>query len=132
MLGHQGDLQVSDLQNCEGASGNSLNRLKRRELLTWLRILGLMTIWASIAVAVGASALADAQTQDNSKKSKRTQISFENELIEGQRSKPDLFVVLQNRMNNSRRLFKLRENFLPEMRKTAEDVGRQSGRGSGN
>jgi hypothetical protein len=127
MFGHRSDLHESNSTN-----GTKANRLKRKQLLTLLRILGLITIWASIAVAVGASASADAQTQDNSKKSRRTQISFENELIEGQRSKPDLFVVLQNRMNNSRRLFKLRENFLPEMRKTAEDAGRQSGRGSGN
>lgn len=56
--------------------------------------------------------------------SKRTTINFEDQLIEGQRTKPELFVLLQNRMNNSRRLFKLRENFLPEMRKTAEDVVR--------
>jgi len=127
MFGHR-----SDPQNGNSTNGMQVNRLKRKQLLMLLRVLGLMTIWASIAVAVGASASADAQTQDNSKKSKRTQISFENELIEGQRSKPDLFVVLQNRMNNSRRLFKLRENFLPEMRKPGEAVGRQSGRGSGN
>lgn len=58
------------------------------------------------------------------KGSKRTTINFEDQLIEGRTQKPELFVLLQNRMNNSRRLFKLRENFLPEMRKTAEDVGR--------
>lgn len=59
-----------------------------------------------------------------SKGQKRTTINFEDQLIEGRTQKPELFVLLQNRMNNSRRLFKLRENFLPEMRKTAEDVGR--------
>jgi hypothetical protein len=58
------------------------------------------------------------------KETKRTTINFEDQLIEGRTQKPELFVLLQNRMNNSRRLFKLRENFLPEMRKTAEDVGR--------
>lgn len=61
---------------------------------------------------------------DSRKPSKRTTINFEDQLIEGRTQKPELFVLLQNRMNNSRRLFKLRENFLPEMRKTAEDVGR--------
>jgi hypothetical protein len=65
-----------------------------------------------------------AQSDDSKKGSKRTTINFEDQLIEGRTQKPELFVLLQNRMNNSRRLFKLRENFLPEMRKTAEDVGR--------
>lgn len=61
------------------------------------------------------------------KKTKRTTINFEDQLIEGRATKPELFVLLQNRMNNSRRLFKLRENFLPEMRKTAEDSSRAGG-----
>jgi len=63
---------------------------------------------------------------------KRTTINFEDQLIEGRTQKPELFVLLQNRMNNSRRLFKLRENFLPEMRKTAEDVGRAESNVRGN
>jgi hypothetical protein len=65
-----------------------------------------------------------APRSEQKKQSKRTTINFEDQLIEGRAQKPELFVLLQNRMNNSRRLFKLRENFLPEMRKTAEDVGR--------
>jgi hypothetical protein len=79
---------------------------------------------------VAAPAAAPAKTSgatansDGKKGSKRTTINFEDQLIEGRTQKPELFVLLQNRMNNSRRLFKLRENFLPEMRKTAEDVGR--------
>ena len=63
-------------------------------------------------------------SQANAPKAKKTTVNFEDQLIEGRTQKPELFVLLQNRMNNSRRLFKLRENFLPEMRKTAEDVGR--------
>lgn len=63
---------------------------------------------------------------------KRTTINFEDQLIEGRTQKPELIVLLQNRMNNSRRLFKLRENFLPEMRKTAEDVGRAESNARGS
>lgn len=88
-----------------------------------------------ITVVVAVSSMAFAQSAADGKMdgkadakkekgAKRTTINFENELIEGRTQKPELFVLLQNRMNNSRRLFKLRENFLPEMRKTAEDVGR--------
>lgn len=74
---------------------------------------------ASFAQSTAAPAAAGGK-----KETKRTTINFEDQLIEGRTQKPELFVLLQNRMNNSRRLFKLRENFLPEMRKTAEDVGR--------
>ncbi len=55
---------------------------------------------------------------------KKTTVNFEDQLIEGQTQKPELFYLLQQRSNNFKRLIKLRENFLPEMRDTAEDVGR--------
>jgi len=64
--------------------------------------------------------------------SKKTTINFEDQLIEGQAQKPELFYLLQQRNNNFKRLIRLRENFLPEMRKTSEDVGRTpGGKGSG-
>lgn len=64
---------------------------------------------------------------------KRTTINFEDQLVEGQAQKPELFYLLQQRNNNFKRLIRLRENFLPEMRKTSEDVGRPpGGKGSGN
>lgn len=77
------------------------------------------------AVLAGEAGAETATAAD--KKTKRTTINFEDQLIEGRATKPELFVLLQNRMNNSRRLFKLRENFLPEMRKTAEDTSRTGG-----
>lgn len=55
---------------------------------------------------------------------KRTSINFEDQLVEGQTQKPELFYLLQQRNNNYKRLIRLRENFLPEMKKTAEDVTR--------
>lgn len=55
---------------------------------------------------------------------KRTTVNFDDQLIEGQTQKPELFYLLQQRNTGFKRLIKLRENFLPEMRKTAEDVSR--------
>ncbi|RYZ71866.1 MAG: hypothetical protein EOP05_11615 [Proteobacteria bacterium] len=55
---------------------------------------------------------------------KKTTVNFEDQLIEGQTQKPELFYLLQQRNNNFKRLIKLRENFLPEMRKTGEDFSR--------
>jgi len=91
---------------------------------------------AGVAVFFATSSVV-AQEISNSaaavkKSPKRTTINFEDQLIEGRTQKPELFVLLQNRMNNSRRLFKLRDNFLPEMRKTAEDVGRAESNARGS
>ena len=58
----------------------------------------------------------------NSGKSKRTTINFEDQLIKGQNQKPDLLYLLQKKQFNYKRLIRLRENFLPEMRETATDI----------
>lgn len=54
--------------------------------------------------------------------SKRTTINFEDQLIKGQNQKPDLLYLLQKKQFNYKRLIRLRENFLPEMRETATEV----------
>ncbi len=60
---------------------------------------------------------------------KKTTINFEDQLVEGATQKPELFYLLQQRNNNFKRLIRLRENFIPEMRKSSEDVGRPTGKG---
>ncbi len=70
--------------------------------------------------------------QDKAAKSgdkKKTSIDFEDELVEGELKKPELFYLLQKKQFNFKRLIKLRENYLPEMRRTSEDIQRS---GSGN
>lgn len=105
-------------------AGSVLNFIVNRRRMILL-LVGLLTCQI-VAFAVASRALAQTSGDAGKKGGKRTTINFEDQLIEGRTQKPELFVLLQNRMNNSRRLFKLRENFLPEMRKTAEDVGAQS------
>ncbi len=62
-------------------------------------------------------------------KDKRTQnIDFGDELIQGDVNKPELFYLLQKKQFNFKRLIKLREDFLPEMRRTSEDVQRSGGK----
>lgn len=53
---------------------------------------------------------------------KKTVLSFEDELIQGDVSSPDLFVILKNKNINFGRLLKLRKDFIPEMKQTREDV----------
>lgn len=62
-----------------------------------------------------------AQTK-TSEDRKTTVLSFEDELIQGDVSSPDLFVILKNKNINFGRLLKLRKDFIPEMRQTREDV----------
>ena len=62
-------------------------------------------------------------------KNKKTTIDFEDQLIEGSRQKPELFYLLQNKDFNYKRLIRLREDFLPELRKSSEDIQGRSGSG---
>lgn len=55
---------------------------------------------------------------------RRTNLNFEDELVEGATQKPELFYLFQQKNFNYKRLIKLRENFRPEMRKTTEDIQR--------
>lgn len=66
-------------------------------------------------------------TTTTTTKTRRAQLSFEDELVEGGSQKPELFYLFQKKNFNYKRLIKLRENFLPEMRKTTEDIQRVRG-----
>lgn len=55
-------------------------------------------------------------------KTKRTTVDFEDQLVQGEVKKPELFYLLQKKQFNFGKLIKLRENFIPEMTKTAEDI----------
>jgi hypothetical protein len=92
------------------------------------------------SLALTAGSFARAQDVENVKKKgavsssgsaggdkKTTSINFEDELVEGEVKKPDLLYLLQKKQFNFKRLIKLRENFLPEMNRTSEDI--QRGRG---
>ena len=56
------------------------------------------------------------------KSTKRTNVDFEDQLVQGEVKKPELFYLLQKKQFNFGKLIKLRENFVPEMTKTAEDI----------
>ena len=56
-----------------------------------------------------------------------TTINFDDELIDGEVRQPELLYLLQRRQFNFKRLIKLRENFLPEMNRTSEDIPRGRG-----
>jgi len=55
-------------------------------------------------------------------KPKKTTVNFEDQLIEGQASKPDLLYLLQKKKFNYKKLIRLRENFLTKLRQTANEI----------
>lgn len=73
-------------------------------------------------------AYGQAASKAKSAEERKKSLSFEDELVEGATAKPELFYLFQKKNFNYKRLIKLRENFVPEMRRTSEDV--QRGRGS--
>ena len=80
-------------------------------------------------VLLSANAWSETATHSSGKKEPHRQsISFEDELVEGSTQKPELFYLFQKKNFNYKRLIKLRENFIPEARRSTEDI--QRGRGS--
>lgn len=77
----------------------------------------------SIQVHAQTPAPKPAATQAQTGEKKKS-LSFEDELVEGATQKPEMFYLFQKKNFNYKRLIKLRENFLPEMRKTSEDLQR--------
>lgn len=84
---------------------------------SWKKTILFVAITASIAFSSQ-----DLSAQEKIEKKKT--LSFEDELVEGATQKPELFYLFQKKNFNYKRLIKLRENFLPEMRKTSEDLQR--------
>ena len=67
-------------------------------------------------------------TPSTTKKEPRKQtITFEDELVEGTTQKPDLFYLFQKKNFNFKRMMKLRNDFIPEMKRSTEDVQRGKG-----
>lgn len=76
-------------------------------------------IFFSILVVFSNSVFAQSKADDDRR---TTVLSFEDELIQGDVSSPDLFMILKNKNINFGRLLKLRKDFIPEMRQTRQDV----------
>jgi hypothetical protein len=72
------------------------------------------------------SAAPAAQTLSQPVKTKQS-INFEDELVEGTAQKPEFFYLFQKKNFNYKRLIRLRENFIPEMRRTSEEIQRLRG-----
>lgn len=86
-------------------------------------IVFLILMSASLPTTVAAQSSSDKKPE----RTRKATLNFEDELVEGATQKPELFYLFQKKNFNYKRLIKLRENFLPEMRKTSEDIQRVRG-----
>lgn len=97
------------------------------------RIVKLLTMASVMFCALGQSYAQSTRTTTTTTTTKNTTVqrkavlNFEDELVEGGTQKPELFYLFQKKNFNYKRLIKLRENFLPEQRRTAEDIQRVRG-----
>ena len=92
-----------------------------KEALDLARVAGLLTF---LLLAVGASAWAKAKRPAPAKGPHETSINFNDELVKGGAQNPELFYLLEQKQFNYGRLIQLRNNFLPEMKSTSEDMKR--------
>ncbi|MEK2687565.1 hypothetical protein [Bdellovibrio sp. GT3] len=86
-----------------------------------LRVIKYISLLGIISMACNFAYAQDA------KKERKATLNFEDELVEGGTQKPELSYLFQKKNFNYKRLIKLRENFIPEMRKSAEDIQRVRG-----
>ncbi len=69
-----------------------------------------------------------AKSKRKKRRSKTQVLNFQDDLIKGGSQRPELFYLLERKEYNFKKLIRLRKNFLPEMRSTAEDI-HQTGSG---
>lgn len=99
-----------------------------------MKVMKLLRIITVLTMVMGVLSSAFAQTTSTTtttttttKKERKATLNFEDELVEGGTQKPELFYLFQKKNFNYKRLIKLRENFLPEMRRSTEDIQRVRG-----
>ncbi|MNJ92504.1 hypothetical protein D3C87_101760 [compost metagenome] len=98
--------------------------MQNKLLVLYVVVASLMASDFAIAQTATATSSTSTTTTTTTTTKRKAQLNFEDELVEGGTQKPELFYLFQKKNFNYKRLIKLRENFLPEMRKTTEDIQR--------
>ncbi len=73
-------------------------------------------------VLFGLSGVAVGEVKNKTRRKKRVKINFEDELLEGNVSNPNIFHLFHKKQISYGRLIKMRKDFLPEMRRTAGEL----------
>ena len=75
-----------------------------------------------LTIALGCFSSTAAVKKNKGKRKKRVVIDFQDELLEGGVSNPNIFHLFHKKQLDYGRLVKFRKNFLPEMRRTAREL----------
>lgn len=81
----------------------------------------LMTVCVGVAIA-GQSAYAQPKSDDVVVYKKKTIIDFSDILIEGELTKPEGSYVVSRKLSRFSTLIRLRENFVPELLRSANEL----------
>lgn len=106
-----------------------MNKMLQKSIRFFLVGLSLsIALISNVTFAQGVQTTTSTTSKSTTAKTERkATLNFEDELVEGSTQKPELFYLFQKKNFNYKRLIKLRENFLPEMRRTTEDIQRVRG-----
>jgi hypothetical protein len=99
-------------------------RILQRFLIFSTLMLGFIAGSSSLVWAQTVPAKPSSGSASSTKGPRKQTLSFEDELVEGSTQKPELFYLFQKKNFNYKRLIKLRDNFLPEMKRSTEDIQR--------
>lgn len=86
-----------------------------------------LTIFVLLAAFGSLGAAQEKEGAEQTTQKRKTILNFEDELVEGGTPKSDLFYFMEKKNYNFNKLIKLREHFIPEMRRTSESVRRLRG-----
>jgi hypothetical protein len=92
-----------------------------------VRFIAMLSILLVFSISFSQEGGKDSKGVASQPKERRATLNFEDELVEGSTQKPELFYLFQKKIFNYGRLIKLRKNFIPEMRRTSEDLQRSRG-----
>lgn len=104
-------------------------------LLRYFNFAILVSFFCGAFICAQTTALAQSESEltktteevNSSVTQKKQSIDFEDELVVGTAQTPEAFHLFQKKNFNYKRLITLRENFIPEMRRSAEDIKRLRG-----
>lgn len=85
---------------------------------------GFFLKWGFLLTLLGGFLMGgtEAVAQKTGKRKKRVRIDFEDELLEGNVSNPNIFHLFHKKQISYDRLIKMRKDFLPEMRRTGGEL----------
>ena len=91
-------------------------------LFLFLTIIFYLPSFAEAQEESGGEVIKERKVKIN-KSGQRVKIDFEDELVSGEKAKPDAQLIQSRKSSDFKKLIKLRENFIPEAKKGSKEFG---------